>query len=285
MKKLLKYRVLFLLFISFSTELFGDTFGFINSVMKENAFLVSIDQSATIVKKGDFLDADSQLLVEEGGLVIFSDYFDHKYQLSSGSLVKFKSDGIELLRGVLRVKTLAPSGKLIKVETPNAIISFADSEGSISYNPGTSQTDVISFDGVFELKGKSNLSSSIDVSGGNSSFVREGFQMGMPSVSSKTPSKELEKIASIFLDNPVRTRGVASTKEGKIIVIKAKSAKPSKSHKRSPASEGKATISVPIRIIGSGENRQPSSVPNQPIKPPQGVDFILKDLKSYKMEP
>lgn len=283
MKKLLKNKYFFIIIISFSAELFADTFGFINLVKKENAFLVAPDHSASIVKNGDFLEADSQLLVEEGGLVIFSDYFDHKYQLSSGSLVKFKSEGIELIRGSIRIKTLAPSGKIIKIETPNAITVFSDSEGVLSYDHVSNQTDLVSFDGVFEFRGKNNQNSSIDVNGGNSSFVRRDFQMGMPSIASKSTPKELEKIASVFLDSSIRTRGMASTpQEGKIIVIRKKAPKSSKSRKRGLSSKVKPSVSVPIRIMGS---RGPSSEAFQTNKTPKAIEPLLKDLKSYQMEP
>jgi hypothetical protein len=285
MKKSLKSRTFLFVFLLFSAELFADTFGFINSVRKENAFLIFLDQSASIAKNGDFLEAGSQLLIEEGGLVIFSDYFDHRYQISSGSLVKFKSEGFELLRGSLRIKTLAPSGKVIKVETPNSIISFSDSEGVISYDQNIFQTDVVSFDGVFELRSKSNLNSSTDVSGGNSSFVRNGFQVGMASISSKTTPKELEKMASTFMEAPNKGRAVASNKEGKIIIIKAKSPKPSKSRKRGPSSKEKDSIPVPIRIMGKQEYRRPTSEPTQPYKSIKKMESLLKDLRSYEMEP
>ena len=128
MKKLLKNKLFFTLLMLFTSEVFADTFGFIQSIKNQNAFLVSPDQSASILKDGDFLEANSEMLIEEGGLVIFLDYFDHKYQLGSGGLVKFKSEGIELSRGYLRVKTLGPSAKIIKIETPNSIVSFSNSE-------------------------------------------------------------------------------------------------------------------------------------------------------------
>jgi hypothetical protein len=287
MKKLLKNKLFFTLFILFTGEVFADTFGFIHSIKNQNAFMVSPDQSATILKNGDFLEEGSQMLVEEGGLVIFLDYFDHKYQLSSGGLVKFNSEGIELSRGYLRVKTLGPSAKTIKIETPNSIISFSNSEGVISFDPGLSKTDVVSFDGDFDLKGKNNLANSALITEGKSSSVKNDLQMGIPSLSAKTPSKTLDKIASIFLEYPTAKRDVASEKEGKILVIRANQPKSLKLHKRSPSSKEalskkKPVIKrVPIHIIGGGEYRQPSSEPAKPNKSSKEIDSLIDSLKSH----
>ncbi len=285
MKKSSKNKLFFTFLILFTTEVFADTFGFINTIKNQNAFLVSPDQSATILKSGDFLEANSQMLVEEGGLVIFLDYFDHKYQLSSGSLVKFKSQGIELLRGHLRIKTLGPNNKLIKIETPNSIISFSNAEGVISFDPTSSKTDVASFDGDFDLRGKSNLNNSILVTEGNSSYVKNDFQMGIPAISGKTSSKMMDNIASIFLEYPVSRRDIASTKEKKILLIKAKTPKSLKSHKRGPASKEVVPKYVPISIIGRGENRGPSSLPDKSNKSNSELDALMDTLKSYKTDP
>ena len=281
MKKLLIIRASFIFLIFFASDVFAQTFGFINEVKGGNAFLIAKDQSASILKSGDFLEVDSQVLVEEGGQIAFSDYFDHKYQLSSGSLVKFNSGGLELNRGSLRVSTLTPNGKLLEVQTPNAIIGFSDSEGAVTFEPETSKTEVLSFDGVFDLRAKKESKSSVVVSEGNASFVKDDLQMGMPSIPRRSSSKELEKIASIFLEEPRKTRMIASTKEKKIILIKAHKPKYLKSHRRVPASVEKSHKAIPIRIIGAEGSRHPSSE----TKSPKEVDSLIKDLKSYKSEP
>jgi hypothetical protein len=280
MKKLLKNKLFFTLLMLFTGEVFADTFGFIQSIKNQNAFLVSPDQSASILKNGDFLEANSEMLIEEGGLVIFLDYFDHKYQLSSGGLVKFKSEGIELSRGYLRVKTLGPSAKIIKIETPNSIVSFSNSEGVISFDPNLSKTDVVSFDGSFDLRGKNNLTSSVFITEGNSSSVKNDLQLGIPSLSTKTSSETLDKIASIFLEYPMAKRGVASQEEGKILVIRATPTKPLKSHKRGPSSKEVKGKEVPIRIIGREESRRPSSEPARPNKSDKEIDSLIHSLKS-----
>ena len=252
-------------------EVYGQTFGFVNSIKNEKAFLLAPDEIASVVKKGDFLEPGSQLLVEEGGLVIFSDYFDNKYQLSSGGLVKFRSDGMELTRGSLKVTSLALNSNSITVETPNSIIKFSESEGTIFYDPELLKTEVIVFDGLFELKSKTKLDSSVDVKSGQISTITTGLQLGMASIPSPTSKGNLEKIASTFSEGPKRT--MASKKEGKIIFIKAhkkeKKPKSLKSRKRVPTSVKEKHQEVPIRIYGSPKSRSSKE-----------MDTLIKDLKT-----
>jgi hypothetical protein len=268
MKKLLKNKSFFLFLFFLSFEVYGETFGFVNSIKNEKSFLLTHDEIASIVKNGDFLEPGSQLLVEEGGLVIFSDYFDNKYQLSSGGLVKFRSDGMELTRGSLKVTSLALNSNSITIETPNSIIKFSESEGTISYDPELKKTEVIVFDGLFELRSKNKLDSSVDVKSGQISSITTGLQLGMASIPTPTLKRNLEKIAMTFSENPRRT--IASKKEGKIIFIKAKKPKPLKSHKREPTSIKVKHKEVPIRVYGA-----PTS------KSSKEIDPLIKDLKSH----
>ncbi len=242
---------------------FAETFGYINSVKNENSFLVAQDETASILKKGDFLEAGSQILVEEGGFIIFSDYYDNRYQLGSGGLIKIKENGMELNRGVLKIKSLGLDGKTITVETPNSVIKFSESEGSISYLPELSKTEVFSFEGLFELISKNKLNSSVDVREGQYSQITSGIQMGMASLPSSFSQDQLDKISSGF--SKVPTRKISSIKDGKIIFIPSKRSKPLKSRKRKPASVEKNE--VPIKVYRSKIQTN-------------NLDKLIKDLKS-----
>ena len=139
---------------------------------------------------------------------------------------------------------------------------------------------MVSFDGGFDLRGKNNLTSSVFITEGNSSSVKNDLQLGIPSLSTKTSSKTLDKIASIFLEYPMAKRGVASKEEGKILVIRAAPHKPLKSHRRGPSSKEVKRKEVPIRIIGREEVRRPSSEPTRPHKSDKEIDSLIHSLKS-----
>ncbi|MFI5241348.1 MAG: hypothetical protein ACHQUA_02835, partial [Microgenomates group bacterium] len=175
---------------------------------------------------------------------------------------------MELTRGTLKVTSLALNSNSVTVETPNSIIKFSESEGTISYDPELLKTEVIVFDGLFEFRSKTKLDSSVDVKSGQISTITSGLQLGMASIPSPTSKGNYEKIASTFSESPKRS--LASKKEGKIIFIKAQKPKPLKSHKRAPSSVKVKQKGVPIRIYGS-----PKSTPSKE------MDTLIKDLKTH----
>ena len=280
MKKFLAIKFI-LIFLFLNEEVFSSTFGVVNSIRYGDVFLVNKGKNSKNLKEGDFLEENSQILAEKGAIIVFSDYEDHQFILSSSGMATFKANSLELLRGSLRIRTLNYRDKNTLIYTPNSILSFSEAEGILSFDPEKHKSELVSIDGVFEFKGKKEPRSSVNVAEGFKSIIKNDVQIGMPSLPQRFDNQDLDRFAEVFLNGDLG-RKMASISSGKIIFIPKEKHKSLKSQKRRlPSSRIKPQM-VPILIFRAKDGEGPLSTTPLPSKSELKKMDLLEELKAFK---
>jgi hypothetical protein len=277
---------LILFLILFPIISWGQNFGFVNSV-KGKAFLVDEYGNTKLLKRGDGLELNSQVFVEEKGQLTFADYNDRQYDLAPEGHLKFGKNQIEISKGFLRIKSRFVTNKVMNVKTANSSTSFSSGEAILSYDPSNASTQLLSIDGHFNFENPLLVGSKIEVYGGQFSTIQADLTGGQPQSPAKIGEKSLNLAVSEFYTHKTPSRSISSVKKaaptpGKIIFIPKKmakkKAKPSKL-KRKIASESDLT---PVSIHIFGQKRAKRVKGRDIASEKNETDSLMNELKAVK---
>lgn len=277
-----KLKINSLLLIFFPLICWGQNFGFVNSVTGK-AFLIDEYENTKILKRGDALEFNSQVLVEEQGQLTFSDYNDRQYNLASEGHITFSNGLIEVKKGFLRIKSRFTTNKAMNIKTANSQTSFTTGEAILSYDLSNGSTQLLSIDGKFKFKNPFLAGSNIEVYGGQFSTVQTDLSGGQPQAAAKIGENSLSLATAKFYSMKAPARSISSVRRpssarGKIIFIPLDRAK---KVVKSPESEGKVRelskkTEVKVQIFGQKEKtRKMASEENE-------LDSLIKALKAVK---
>ena len=260
----------------------GENFGFVNSV-KGKAFLVDEYGNTKLLKRGDGLELNSQVFVEEKGQLTFADYNDRQYDLAPEGHLKFGKNEVEISKGFLRIKSRFGTKKVMNVKTANSWTSFTSGEAILSYDPSNASTQLLSIDGHFNFENPLLGGSKIEVFGGQFSTIQADLTGGQPQSPAKIGEKSLNLAVSEFYTHKTPSRNISSVKEqapapGKIIFIPKKRAKPSKL-KRKMASESDLT---PVSVHIFGQKRAKKVKGRDIASERNEVDSLMIELEAVK---
>ena len=220
-----------------------------------------------VLKPGDRLERFAEVLTEEGGRVGLMDFHDHRFTLAgSGHLQLLDGDAV-LKRGFLRIRS-GQGKRRFSVRTANAVATYGQGEGVLSYDDASGKTQLLAIDGDFALAGGSREDMAVDVGPGRFSFVHPGHDGGLPRAPVPVGASSRGKVAALFglpaagaqagaqagAGSPARLPAAARSSQDR---PKAGPAKGRRARSRRPASaprrgRGCPGGGMPVRIFGRG---------------------------------
>ena len=202
-------KKIFASFILFSLvfPIYGKPLAVINSV-KGNVFSV-LEGKTQKVKDGQFIYDFMEVISEEGSQVTFTDYYDHRFHLAGSGHIKILNKIVELKQGYIWIESYHKDNTF-KIQTSNAIVSFVDGQGVISFDNYTGKTQLLSVKGKFEFANSLRSGLGVILSEGQFSFIDNKYESGNPRNPTNVGYSSFQKITSLF-------NGIVDSREKKII--------------------------------------------------------------------
>lgn len=283
MKKLKKIS---LIFMFFPLICWGQNFGFVNSV-KGKAFLVDEYGNTKILKRGDGLEFNSQVFVEEQGQLTFADYNDRQYDLASTGHIKVSKDLLTISKGFIRVRSKFPTNKTVNINTANSQTSFTSGEAILSYDSSNGSTQLLSIDGRFNFKNPFLAGSNIEVFGGQFSTIQGDLAGGQPQSPAKIGENSLSLATSGFYSGKGPSRTISSVRKpssekGKIIFIPLEGKKKTAKLPKSKVKARKRTKATEVKVKVFGRKAKPQVKTRKMASEANELDSLLNELKAVK---
>lgn len=247
-------------------------------------FMVTPEGKTSVLMTKDHLDERTEVLVEEGGSVTLSDFYDATYQLTGGSHVKLFNKSVQLKKGKAWILAKNERHPLV-ITTANGHVDFSKSEFIATFDQASNKTQVLVVNGELEVSNLLDKTLRLAVPGGSFSFIDPEIENGSPRAPVKVGPQSLEssiaefsKATSLKATEPsVPKREIASVKEvkkGEIIFISSSRGPASVSpelakkyykkvvSKKYPARESSG---VPVKFFGiEMRSSQVQSAPREP---------------------
>jgi len=285
MKKLNKINLI--LFITFFPLIcWGQNFGFVNSV-KGKAFLVDEYGNTKLLKRGDGLEINSQVFVEEKGQLTFADYNDRQYDLAAEAHIKVEKNQIEISRGFLRIRSRFTTNTIMTVKTSNSKTSFKSGEAILSYDPSNGSTQLLSIDGHFNFENIFLSGSNIEVYGGQFSTIQGDRSGGQPVAPAKIGENSLNLAMSEFFVMEAPSRSISSVKKtkvapGKIIFIPRNRAKKKDKPLKLKGKKGTSASLTPVKVYIFGQKGKKKEEKRDIASEKSDLESLMRDLKAVK---
>lgn len=140
---------------------------------------ISFDGKTHEIRKGELIFANSEIIVEHSGQVIFTDNADHKFYLGNSSSAAVFAGKVELRSGDVWVQSLNKTDEY-KITSANASVSYTGGEAILSYDSVKGKTQLMVINGLMKLANLRSPELNLTVAEGNFSFVDPSFEEGMP---------------------------------------------------------------------------------------------------------
>lgn len=191
-KTLLILTLFFLTSISYATTPFG------RIVEVKGSVFMSFEGKTKEVRKGDSIFTQSEIVLEQGGKLTFTDNADHRYHVGElGSVAILKNHKFELRSGDLWIQSLNKSDSA-EITTANAKVEFDGGEAILSYDSVKGKTQLMVINGLMKFSNLRSPELNLTVGEGNFSFVDLAFEEGMPRDPTPVGKKTFGKLISLF---------------------------------------------------------------------------------------
>jgi hypothetical protein len=174
--------------------------------VKGNVFLMNESGNSELVVKQQHLEDFSDLLVEDGAEITFTDMYEHIYHLSGGTHVKLLDRVVELRNGYIWLQN-AHSTASVQVQTSNAVGEFQKGEFIVSYVPTTSKTSLLVLNGEAKFFNSAEEELQQNVASAQFSFIDPEYENGSPRTPTAIGYDSFHQIVSLFTVKP-QTAGV-----------------------------------------------------------------------------
>lgn len=167
-----KFKILFFGFILSVNFVFAETtIGIVSELKGESAqaFIYSQSGKMKLLKTGDPLVDNSQILVEVGSELIFKFKSNGSlYHLTGGSQVSLSESGVSLVRGTLWTNS---RHERMEMKTPNSLVVYGASEFILSYDPAIEKTQILTLKGETKFSHFQNELAYVQVPSGTISVL------------------------------------------------------------------------------------------------------------------
>lgn len=261
-----------------------------------SVFVVQPDGKTSTLKASDDIEDKAEVMVEEGGSITLTDYYDSTYHLIGGTHLKFFDRSAQLKRGKTWIQCL--NGKFpLALTTANGHASYKKGEFIATFDQSTSRSQFLVVNGEVEVSNVLDREMKYAVTAGTFTMVDPEVEDGVPRAPTKVGLASLDSALSEFKKLPVQikenvapARSIASVEEaapkkrGEIIFIQTNRLPASVSggaHSYFTKKAGKPLTHAPIRYIGTAWKplksvpRSPASVAPTSIAPKKVVETDL----------
>jgi hypothetical protein len=185
----------FTLFIVVSMPVFAEPVALVNSV-NGKAFAVLSGKTVSL-ERGDIVQLNAEVMLEEGAQLTMTDYYDHEVHLSGGSHIKLGKKEFQLKRGSLWVQSYSRENPSM-IKTANSIVGFIFGEAIVSFDSKTGKTQLFSMEGTFSFSNILKLDVQTRVDSGHFSFVDPKYNEGVPRAPTKIGYQSYHAVTADF---------------------------------------------------------------------------------------
>jgi hypothetical protein len=165
--------------------------------VKGSVFAVTHGGKTSSLKPHDRVEELSEIMIEDGGTVLFKDYYNGTYQLTGGSHVKLLDKSIELKAGKAWVKCSNTQFPL-SLTTANGRADFLKSEFIVTFEPEKTRSQFLVINGEVDLSNPLDRQNRFKVSAGNFSVVDPAIDHGVPRAPTPTGAESLTEVVAEF---------------------------------------------------------------------------------------
>jgi len=158
---------------------------------------ISFEGQTHEIKKGEVVYANSEIIIEHSGQVVFTDNADHKFHLGNASSVAVFAGKVELRSGDVWVQSLNKTDEY-KLTSANASVSYTGGEAIFSYDSAKGKTQLMVINGLMKLANLRSPELNLTVAEGNFSFVDPSFEEGMPRDPTPVGQKTYGQLVAMF---------------------------------------------------------------------------------------
>lgn len=226
-------------------------------------FAVSPTGKTIAIKVNDHLEDKTEVMVEEGGTLTLNDYYDSTYHMIGGSHLKIFDKSVQLKRGKTWVQSQAARFPLSLI-TANGVVDFWKSEFIVTFDQGSSRSQVLVVNGDVEVSNILNRDVKQTVSGGSFTLIDPEVESGVPRIPTKVGFNSLNAALGEFKSLPKNIKVPTAARNIASVVVEEKAAAPVP--EMVPTTPVTAEASAPVTAPKKGEiifissNRLPASV-------------------------
>lgn len=158
---------------------------------------ISFEGQTHEIKKGDSINVNSEIIVENSGQVTFTDNADHRFFLGSSSTAAVSAGKVELRSGDIWMQSLNKMDDY-KLVSANAVVNYQGGEAIFSYDSDKGKTQLMVINGLMKFSNLRSPELNLTVSEGNFSFVDPSYEEGMPRDPTPVGEKSYKSLVSIF---------------------------------------------------------------------------------------
>ncbi len=158
---------------------------------------ISFEGQTHEIKKGEVVYANSEIIIEHSGQVVFTDNADHKFHLGNASSVAVFAGKVELRSGDVWVQSLNKTDEYT-LTSANASVSYTGGEAIFSYDSVKGKTQLMVINGLMKLSNLRSPELNLTVAEGNFSFVDPSFEEGMPRDPTPVGQKTYGQLVAMF---------------------------------------------------------------------------------------
>lgn len=277
MKRLFKNTsnslLLIVLLLTSGVALADSTRGLVTDV-QGNVFVIR-GQKTYPLRVGSQLEDFDEILTETDARVAFSDYYGHYYFLSGSAHLKVYNRMIELKGGYLWLKNQKDRFSY-SAQTANAVLSYDDGEGILSFDPYAGKTQFLNIHGDFNFGNVLQKEIKTPVREGSFTYIDNKLENGVPRRPTPIGYDSYKKIVSLF-----QGLDPAEEKDDKVVAQNLKRMRP---QPKTTVKSDRSIASVPV-VEESKEGKikvlQDTSVPVAAQKSAVN-EYLNKNLSALK---
>lgn len=210
--------------------------------VKGSVFAVSPAGKTATLKPHDRVEELSEIMIEDGGTVLFRDSYNGTYQFTGGSHVKLFDKSIELKSGKAWVKC-ANTQFPLSLSTANGRADFLKSEFIVTFEPEKTRSQFLVINGEVELSNPLDRHGRFKVPAGTFSVVDPAVDHGVPRSPTPTGAESLTEVVAEFNGKPVVKKKVEAVAHAAPAPHDSHKTHVEKPHQAAPA---RAIASTPV---------------------------------------
>lgn len=164
--------------------------------IKGSAF-VSYEGQTHEIKKGEILYVNSEINIEHGGQVTFTDNADHQFHMGNASTAAIYAGKVELRSGDVWVQSINKTDDYV-LTSANAKVNYTGGEAIFSYDSVKGKTQLMVINGLMKFSNLRTPELNLTVAQGNFSFVDPSFEEGMPRDPTPVGEKTYGQLVAMF---------------------------------------------------------------------------------------
>ncbi|MEA9357772.1 hypothetical protein SHI21_16190 [Bacteriovorax sp. PP10] len=164
--------------------------------IKGSAF-VSYEGQTHEIKKGETLYTNSEINIEHGGQVTFTDNADHQFHMGNASTAAIYAGKVELRSGDVWVQSINKTDDYL-LTSANATVNYTGGEAIFSYDSVKGKTQLMVINGLMKFSNLRTPELNLTVAEGNFSFVDPSFEEGMPRDPTPVGEKTYGQLVAMF---------------------------------------------------------------------------------------